>query len=306
MKTESNLKTVKKVTLLGAIANAGLASAKITIGKLTGSNALLADGLHSISDLISDAVIYFGSSHWSRPADADHPYGHGRFETLINAFLALSLLTVSMGLVFGIVGASESPNTTDLGSCALLVAILGIIVKEWLYRWTLSKAKAVDSMALKANAHHHRSDALSSLPVVIAVISQHFFPELTIVDDVATMIVSLMIAKASYDIAEPIFFELTEKRTAKDVERKIQYLALESSDIKEVHHIRSRKLGGDVIIDLHILVDKNITVYEGHRIAEYFKEEITSRITHTKDVLIHVEPFVCKERVIYSCNDCPK
>lgn len=302
MNDTNKTKVVKKVTLLGAITNILLSFFKITIGKVTGSHALIADGVHSFSDLISDAVIYFGASRWSQPADEDHRYGHGRLETLINAFLAFSLLCVAIGLTYQVFTSPTASEPLEYGNSALVIVVIGVVVKEWLYRWTLAKSAEVNSQALRANAYHHRSDALSSLPVLIAIGVQSFYPKLVLIDAIATVIVSGMLLKASYDIAQPAFFELTEKHTFGDMERKIQFYALEEPEIKETHHIRFRRLGGDVVVDLHILVDEHMTVFTSHKTAERFKHTITKYSPEVKDVVIHVEPWNCCERVIYGCN----
>lgn len=300
----SKVETVKSVTLVGAIGNTILAGGKIFVGKLSGSGALVADGLHSLSDLVSDAAIYFGASLWSQPADDDHPYGHGRYETIINAFLAISLFSVSLGLIYSALSPSEISAKSNLSLIALIAASLSVLIKEGLYRWTLKVGLKIDSLALIANAHHHRSDALSSLPVIIAVGCQWYYPEAVYVDSIATVLVALMIIKAAVEIATPVFFELTEKTTTQDLVRKIQLLSLEKYEIKEVHEIKTRHLGGDVMIDLHILVDEWISVHDGHLIAEGFSKEVKERIPCVKHVMIHVEPYVCSERLIYRCKHC--
>ncbi|MDK9793235.1 cation diffusion facilitator family transporter [Vibrio sp. D431a] len=298
---DKKISEVKKITLIGGVANLLLAIFKIAAGKMTGSNALIADGIHSLTDLISDVVIFFGASYWSQPADEDHPYGHGRFETLVNAFLSFSLLCVSVGLILNLFKDGLKVVPPDVSILALCVVVVGIITKEILYRWTMKNGLKLDSKALIANAHHHRSDSLSSLPVAFVIIAQFVDPTIGYIDTTATVLVSLMIASSAYEIALPIFQEITEKKTDGDIVRKIQMLALESDRIKEVHNVRSRRLGGDIIMDLHVLVDQSLTVYEGHEIALQFENEIAKRIIDVVDVVVHIEPFICKERVIYQC-----
>lgn len=291
------LKIIRQATYVGAVCNIFLACIKIFVGTIAKSNALVADGIHSFSDLITDLAIILGSKIWTAPADRNHPYGHGRFETLTNIFIGTLLFCVAIGMGWKAFSSLIDGEVSSPGMLAFWVAVLSILIKEILYRWTVVQAKKVHSKALYANAWHHRSDALSSLPVAIAVIVNYFYPELTIVDPIATLIVSAMIIKAAYSIVMPSFQELTETAMNTDViEKEICTYATAQSNIKEVHNIRVRRMGHDLFIDFHLLVEPNYTIVQAHDIAKKTKSYLMEHNKNIFDILIHLEPDNEEER----------
>ncbi|PSV46115.1 cation diffusion facilitator family transporter [Photobacterium indicum] len=295
------LKLIRKATWVGSIANVALALLKITIGKITGSQALIADGVHSFSDLVTDTAILIGSRYWTAPADKEHPYGHGRFETLTNIFIGVILAIVGIGIGWDSINSIGNEAKTNPGLLAFGAAIASILVKEILYRWTVIQAKKINSRALHANAWHHRSDALSSLPVAIAVIANYFVPDLHYLDQVAALLVTAMILKAAFEILWPAIMEITEAEADSDIENKIQQYAAENSDIREVHAIRSRRTGSSILLDFHLLVDPEMSVDKAHEITEDFKSHILEQLDEVVDVIIHIEPYNCAERVVNPC-----
>ncbi|WP_041395453.1 cation diffusion facilitator family transporter [Photobacterium profundum] len=295
------LKLIRKATWVGSIANVALALLKITIGKITGSQALIADGVHSFSDLVTDTAILIGSRYWTAPADKEHPYGHGRFETLTNIFIGVILAIVGIGIGWDSINSIGNEAKTNPGMLAFGAAIVSILVKEILYRWTVIQAKKINSRALHANAWHHRSDALSSLPVAIAVIANYFVPDLHYLDQVAALLVTAMILKAAFEILWPAIMEITEAEADSDIENKIQQYASENSDIREVHAIRNRRTGSSILLDFHLLVDPDMSVDKAHEITEDFKSHILEQLDEVVDVIIHIEPYNCAERVINPC-----
>jgi cation diffusion facilitator family transporter len=295
------LKLIRKATWVGSIANVALALLKITIGKITGSQALIADGVHSFSDLVTDTAILIGSRYWTAPADKEHPYGHGRFETLTNIFIGVILAIVGIGIGWDSINSIGNEAKTNPGMLAFGAAIASILVKEILYRWTVIQAKKINSRALHANAWHHRSDALSSLPVAIAVIANYFVPDLHYLDQVAALLVTAMILKAAFEILWPAIMEITEAEADSEIESKIQQYAAENSDIREVHAIRSRRTGSSILLDFHLLVDPEMSVDKAHEITEDFKSHILEQLDEVVDVIIHIEPYNCAERVINPC-----
>ncbi|WP_318438719.1 cation diffusion facilitator family transporter [Photobacterium leiognathi] len=301
--SEAAVKVIQKVTWIGSLANIALAFIKITIGKMTGSQALIADGVHSFSDLVTDTAILIGSRYWTAPADKEHPYGHGRFETLTNIFIGVLLALVGIGIGWESLTSISEQAHSKPGMLAFAAAVVSIVVKELLYRWTAIKAKAINSRALYANAWHHRSDALSSLPVAIAVIANYFVPELHYLDQIAALIVTAMILKAAAEILWPAVLEITEAKADADIESKIQAYAAEDSDIKEVHAIRSRRTGSTILLDFHLLVDPEMSVDKAHTISENFKSHLLQELDEVVDIIIHIEPFNCKERVLNPCCD---
>jgi len=292
---------IRKATWVGSIANVALALLKITVGKITGSQALIADGVHSFSDLVTDTAILIGSRYWTAPADKEHPYGHGRFETLTNIFIGIILAIVGIGIGWDSINSIGNEAKTNPGMLAFGAAIASILVKEILYRWTVIQAKKINSRALHANAWHHRSDALSSLPVAIAVIANYFVPDLHYLDQVAALLVTAMILKAAFEILWPAIMEITEAEADSDIENKIQQYASENSDIREVHAIRSRRTGSSILLDFHLLVDPDMSVDKAHEITEDFKSHILKHLDEVIDVIIHIEPYNCAERVINPC-----
>ena len=298
---DNPVKVIQRATWIGSIANVSLAILKITIGKITGSQALVADGVHSFSDLITDTAILIGSRYWTAPADKGHPYGHGRFETFTNIFIGVLLLIVGIGIGWDSLAALGHESKAVPGMMAFWAAIASIVVKEVLYRWTVIQAKLINSRSLHANAWHHRTDALSSLPVAVAVVANLVFPDLHYLDQVAALIVTAMILKAAVEILWPAIMELTEAQGDEGIESQIQGYASEVPQIKEVHAIRSRRTGSTILLDFHMLVDPDMRVEDAHTISEKFKSHILAQIDELVDVVIHIEPYTCAERVINPC-----
>ncbi|MGF1727117.1 cation diffusion facilitator family transporter [Photobacterium nomapromontoriensis] len=298
---ETPVKIIHRVTWVGSIVNVVLAVLKITVGKLTGSQALIADGVHSFSDLVTDSAILIGSRYWTAPADKEHPYGHGRFETLTNIFIGVILALVGIGIGWDSLSALGHEKTASPGLLALGAATASIIIKEVLYRWTVIQAKRINSRSLYANAWHHRSDALSSLPVAIAVIVNFIAPGLHYLDQVAALIVTAMILKAAIEILWPAIQELTDAEADSHIDAKIHLFALEDPLIKEVHAIRNRRTGSSILLDFHLLVDPAMSVEKAHSVSESFKTRILEQIDEVVDVIIHIEPYNCAERIINPC-----
>ncbi|PKH06141.1 cation diffusion facilitator family transporter [Moritella sp. Urea-trap-13] len=287
----TTLDAIKKVTLVGALVNIILAFIKIIGGILTSSSALIADGVHSFSDLISDAAILIGAHYWTAPADDKHPYGHHRFESVTNLVIGIVLIITAVGITVDSISRIGANDPTNPHFLALLVALISILAKEILYRWTLKRSLELGSSALRANAWHHRSDALSSIPVVISVIAAPFLPPYFYLDQVAAILVSVMILKGAFDIVLPLFIEFCEQSAGSDIVNSIQQLASNDNDVKEVHAIRSRCSGSAVIADFHLLVEPHLTVKEGHEIAKGFRSKILHLMPNLTDITIHIEPY---------------
>ena len=294
IKNNFNLQSVsaiRSVTLWGALVNVLLAIIKISVGYFGCSQALIADGIHSVSDLITDIAIFFGAKYWSAPPDKAHPYGHGRLEAIINIGIGLLLVTVAIGIVNKSLN-SISLEIVDLpGWNVLWVALLSIIVKEILFRWTATKGKILKSRALVANAWHHRSDALSSIPVACSVIGAHWFPNMLYLDQVAAIMVALMIFKAAWDIVTPSYKEIMDSAEGKELEMRVIFLSNDFSEINEIHAFRSRRVGSAILVDFHMLVNPKMSVDKAHALATKFKKIILNKELEVVDIVIHVEPF---------------
>jgi len=296
LKKLDKLKIIRMTTWVGAICNVLLACVKITVGNIAHSNALVADGIHSFSDLLTDLAIILGSKIWMAPADENHPYGHGRYETITNIFIGGLLFFVAIAMGLRAFKALTEGHVSSPDILAFWVAIFSIVVKELLYRWTLSQAKRSHSKAMYANAWHHRSDALSSLPVAIAVIINYFYPQFKFVDPIATFLVSILIIKATYEIIMPSFYELTETATDNSIEKEVKHYVRFNENTKEVHDLRVRRMGKDIFVDFHLLVDPKLTIVQAHEIAKMTKAYLMGRNTDIFDVLIHIEPNLPEER----------
>ena len=282
---------VQRVTLWGLLANLVLSALKFTLGVLGSSQALVADAVHSLSDSTTDLAVLIGARFWSAPADHDHPHGHGRIETLITCLIGMVLFGVGVGLAYRAVWYLHGRQGGTPGWSVLAAACISIIVKELLYRWTARVGKQVKSSALIANAWHHRSDALSSVPVAIAVAGTRIQPSWVFLDQIATVIVSVLVIHAAWNIAWPALLQLIDAGADEQDQEQILRIALETEGVKSTHKLRTRQIGPGIQVDLHVLVDPNLTVRNGHDIAGAVKERILNEGPDVVDVLVHLEPF---------------
>jgi cation diffusion facilitator family transporter len=282
--------TIVFVTAAGALVNLMLAAAKICIGLTALSQALVADGIHSLSDLVTDAVVLVGAAWWTRPPDALHPYGHGRAETLVNLFIGFALAATAAGIVYKGLISMTSGEVTHLEWPALVVAGISVTTKEWLFRWTARRGQQVGSSALVANAWHHRSDALSSVPVLVAVITSWLFPALVFVDQVAAILVAAMLLRAAWNIARPSLNEILETSQDPRLATRVADLAAGFPEIASVHRIRCRRVGGATFVDLHMLLDPKTPVAVAHETAHRFQAAVREDQPQVVEVNAHIEP----------------
>ena len=281
---------MRRVAFAGAAVNLLIAGAKFAGGVAFSSQALLADAVHSLSDLVTDAALVLGVRFWVSPADDDHPYGHGKIEAVVTAFIGLMVAGVAVkigwdGIQSLLHGGAAAPD-----ALAFCVARVSVVVKEGLYRWTHAVAQRLNSPATEANAWHHRSDAISSIPVAVAVAVAHFFPSLTWVDAAGAVLVGVFILHVAWQIAKPAFMELTDATcgvTANEVER----IASAVPGVRRVHKARIRRYGGSFQCDLHVQVARDISVSEGHAIGHEVKSAILAAGIGMTDAVIHVEPM---------------
>ena len=285
----ASVAAVRRVTYAGAAVNLLIAGVKFAGGLAFASQALLADAIHSLSDLITDAALVFGVKFWVSPADEDHPYGHGKIEAVVTGFIALMVAGVALeigwkGLCALLQGGGSVPD-----AMAFFVALLSVVAKEALYRWTHAVAKRFNSPATEANAWHHRSDAISSIPVAIAVAVAHFFPSLKWLDAAGAILVGVFILRVAFEIAKPAFQALTDANcgaVAKEVER----IACAVPGVRRVHKVRIRRYGGSMQSDLHVQVARDLTLSQGHAIGHEVKAAILAADIGMADAVIHVEP----------------
>ena len=283
-------KTVRKVTWVGLLANLFLAGFKFIAGISGRSQALVADAIHSLTDLTTDIAVIAGSHYWSRPPDDDHPYGHRRLETLVTVFIGIALVAAGIGIGWRAISTLQQKTAAPPGWIALVAAFVSIICKEAIYRWTAIIGKRVKSPALAANAWHHRTDALSSLPVLVAVAGAKAFPSWSFLDRLGAAVVSIFILHASIKIIWPAVSELIDAGVPTQTRKKIRAMALKNEDVLQVHDIRTRYISSSIQVDLHIVVDGTITVREGHAIADDVRDRIIAEIPEVLDVIVHVDP----------------
>ena len=293
-----NSNSVRNITIGGMAANFALSAIKLTVGLLFKSQACVADSIHSLSDCITDLAVIIGFKFWSEPADADHPHGHGRIEALVTLFIGAALATVAIKLCEDAILSIKEGQPSIPGWPVFVAASLSILIKEILYRLTVRVGHAVHSSAVIANAWHHRSDAFSSIPVAATALLCRLFPdELPYLDASATVIVSLMLLFAAIRIIWPALQELADTGAVKADRALILSIAHSVNGIREIHELRTRRIGNGLSLDMHILVDPDMTVREGHDICNKVTEKlIDCPKLKIVDVVAHLEPWNDEER----------
>lgn len=281
---------VKKITLISLLVNLALFIVKLLGGIAGNSQAVVADAIHSLSDLSTDFAVFFGYKFWSKSPDDDHPYGHGRIEAIITLFISVLLLFVAIGIGRGALEMVLGKHEHQTGWIAFWVALISVISKEILYKYTLIVGKKIRSSAVVANAWHHRTDAFSSIPVAIAVAASAVKPSLSILDPIAALLVSVFIVIAAWKIAKPAFKEIIDTGLPDSISRDIAAMAGKVDGVIDAHDIRTRRIGSNYFLDMHIEVRGNISVRDGHDIAEDVRMMIEEKYEDIIDVLIHIDP----------------
>ncbi len=279
---------IRSVTLWGALLNFLLMALKIVTGIFIRSTALIADGIHSLSDLVTDFVVILSSRLSNRPADDTHPYGHQRFETLAAVFVSAVLMVVSGGLIWTAARDILKGEGHFPGAWVLVIAAMSVVSKEAIFQITRKVAKKTHSAALYANAWHHRSDALSSIAVLAGGIAGLL--GWAMADLAATIVVGFMILGVGLKIFYQGMVEFTEHSADQDSIKAIEEILTAEDVICGWHALRTRKLGGELFIDLHVLVDAKLTVRESHDITLRIEEQIKARLSKPVNVLIHIDP----------------
>lgn len=281
----------RRVTVAGLVLNICLAAFKFVAGTLGHSQAVIADAVHSISDLTTDIAVLAGSYVWSRPPDAAHPYGHRRIETLVALFVGGFLALAGIGLGLNAMASFKTPPATAPHTIALAAALVSIITKELIFRWTRRCGRRTRSVALEANAQHHRSDALSSIPTALAVAGAMLVPSWVYLDAVAALVVCIFILHSAWRILWSGLREVSDSGAPPEAVARIEALAAETEGVREVHALRTRYVGARLQIDLHILVDGRMSVASGHAIAVTVRERLIRQGPDVLDVVVHIEPY---------------
>lgn len=285
---DSRYREIRKVTLIGSAVDLSLGVVKLIVGFLANSQALIADGVHSLSDLATDFMVLFAAKHGSRDADEEHPYGHGRFETLATVALGIALIVVAAGIAWDAVDRLFNPEELlQPGMFALMVALVSVGAKEWTYHYTMHLARKLKSNMLKANAWHSRSDAISSVVVVIGVAGT--MAGLEYLDSVAAVLVGAMIAKIGWDLAWQSVHELVDTALEPERVNVIRQEILGVGGVRKLHMLRTRMMGGEALVDVHVIVDPKLSVSEGHFIGEMVRKHLIDGVDEVSDVMVHVD-----------------
>jgi len=278
-----------RASYAGAAINVLQTLIKIGFGILGQSAALIADGIHSLSDLLSDLLVIIAVKLGSREADHDHPYGHRRFETIATVILGVSLIGIGGAIVWSVMERMADTDRLPVPNVlSLAVATLSILINEWLYHYTKRIAKITRSKLLLANAWHQRSDAISSLVVLIGIGAVMLgYP---MADGVAAVVVALMVAKIGLNLVFESIKELVDTSLPPALVEEIRTAIYEIDGVEGIHLLRTRQMGEDALIDAHIVVDPRITVSEGHMIGDIVRDDLIKRFDDVMDVLVHVDP----------------
>lgn len=292
-------KKAARVTWVGFFTNLILSAAKIVAGVVGRSSAMVADGIHSLSDFITDFIVIIFIKISSKNEDSDHPYGHGKYETFATMLISFALFIVAVGIfysgsvkIYEVLNGGVIERPTYL---ALIMAAVSIIVKEGLYWYTIVVGRKIDSPAVIANGWHHRSDAFSSIGTLIGISGAMFLGEhWRILDPITSLIVGLFIVGVAYKLARPSIQELLEGSLPKEIETTIEEKIQETPGVIAFHHLRTRKNGNTFIIDMHIKVDPVSSIVEAHDIATHVENTLKAAFGKRTRVNVHIEPYMPK------------
>lgn len=294
--TDIRTKQIYRVTLLGMFVNMALLAFKLVAGIVGRSGAMVADAVHSASDFATDIVVLAFMKLSSKPKDACHKYGHGKYETVASIIIALALGAVGVGICIDgaekIAAVVRGEQIARPEFIALMAAAVSIATKEWLYRYTVKVGDKTESSAVVANAWHHRSDALSSVGTLIGIGCAYLLGGVwTIADPIAAIVVAAMILKVAIDLLRKGFDELVDGSLPADVEEEIVRIITEDAAISHPHNLRTRRIGSTIAIEVHIRVDGDMSVRESHSLTESIERRLRERFGAGTIVSIHVEPI---------------
>ncbi len=297
MKENQREKEIYKVTIVGALANVTLLIFKFVAGIISNSAAMIADAVHSLSDFITDVVVIVFVKISSKPQDKSHDYGHGKFETLATLIIGIALLFIGMMILYNGVSATYrciwlGEELHRPGMIAFWAAIFSIILKEAVYQYTVYKGKNLNSQAVIANAWHHRSDAFSSIGTAVGIGGAIFLGDKWVVlDPIAAIVVSVFIINVSLKIIIKSINELLEKSLPDEIENEIIKVAESFDMVKDVHDLRTRRIGNNIAIEMHLLMDGNLSLQCTHNTTELIESELRKKYGEHTHIAIHVEPF---------------
>ena len=281
---------VNKMSLMGILGNVALAAFKLTAGIIGKSGAMVSDAAHSLSDVVATLIAYIGVRLSRQEEDANHPYGHERLECV--ASLLLSLILAGTGIGVGYSGirklflVHETPEIPTL--LPLIAAVVSIVVKEGMFRYTMHYARKLDSSAFKADAWHHRSDAMSSVGAFAGIgLARLGFP---IMDPIAGLVIAVLILKVAFDIFKDAIAKMLDTSVGKDFERSVRKFIEEQPDVRHIDVLRTRQFGNRIYVDLEIAVRRDMSLVEAHNIAENVHRNVEKEFPNVKHIMIHVNP----------------
>ena len=293
--TMSREKEIYKVTLVGSAGNVALLTFKFIAGILGHSSAMIADAVHSLSDFITDVIVLLFVHVSAKPQDEDHDYGHGKYETFASFIIGLALVAAATGIIVSgvtkLIDWARGEQLAAPGWLALAAAIISILVKEVLFRYTAIRGKHLDSQALVANAWHHRSDALSSIGTAVGIGGAILLGNRwTVLDPLASVVVGVMLVKVAIDLLRTSVGELTESSLSGEIEKEIEEIICSFPDVSEPHNLRTRRIGNRFAIEAHVRMDGTLPLTAAHDRASAIEEELRKRFGKQTHVTIHMEP----------------
>lgn len=287
---------IYRVTLAGSAVNVILLIFKFVAGILGGSAAMIADAVHSLSDFITDLVVVVFVRLSSKPEDHDHAYGHGKYETLATSLIGLALLVVGVMIMYNgvcnIISAATGHHLRQPGMIALVAALLSIALKEWAYQFTARAGRRLGSQAVIANAWHHRSDALSSIGTAVGIGGAILLGDYwTVLDPIAAVVVSVFIIRTAWVLIKQSAGELLEQSLPEEMEREIERIVAQEPLTSEVHHLRTRRIGSQIAIEMHLRMPGDISLYESHLHASNIERQLRQHFGQSTHIGLHVEPL---------------
>ena len=286
---------IYRVTLAGSIVNMVLLVLKFIAGILGNSAAMIADAVHSLSDFLTDIVVIFFVRLSSKPADHDHDYGHGKYETIATSIIGLALIVVAFMLGWNgirkIVSFAQGESLETPGTIAFVVAIVSIVMKEWIFRVTKKVAKSIDSQALEANAWHHRSDAFSSVGTAIGIGGAILLGNRwAVLDPIAAIIVSILIVSTALSLLRRASGELLEESLPEETEDRIEAIVYQDKEVCDIHNLHTRRIGSIIAIEMHLRLPGDIMLSEAHSHASEIEKRLRAEFDESTHIMLHLVP----------------
>lgn len=297
MENINRTKQIRNVTLQGSFINFALTVGKVIAGIAGQSTAMVADGIHSLSDFITDVIVLVFIRVSGKEKDSSHQYGHGKFETFATMLISFALFIVGLGILITgagkIIDSLKGELIEQPGYIALYAALISIVLKEGLFWYTKIEGKRLNSQAMIANAWHHRSDAFSSIGTALGISGAILLGERwRILDPIAGVIVSFFILKVAWDIAKPSINELLDSSLPETTQKEIEGIVSGTKGVEYFHNLKTRKIGEFISVEVHIKVDKNLSVEISHQIATEIESGIRKKYGEGSHIIVHVEPFI--------------